>query len=205
MLHKTSHEGKQKEEKIHLREQEDTTVPHKHIPMSTEDQEELFKLKNTDRRTNENGLAMNEVKLENKSEDSRYQVLQFAPYQRKFYSFKKLLWVGCKRNYRVQPIQGIWTHAPQKLLRRHMEIFPVTIRLCTVLPLHEVLFLRSVRYGYIWISSWKWKRLRTFLLVYKNSCDEVQKQCTILEPFKSKRGKKGKKLQKMQRACRFFF
>lgn len=46
--------------------------------MSTEDQEELFKLENTDTRTNENEFAMNEVKLENKNEDSRYQVLQFG-------------------------------------------------------------------------------------------------------------------------------
>lgn len=92
--------------------------------MSTEDQEELFKLKNTDTRTNKNELAMNEVKLENKSEDSSYQVTFWnsptIPYQIKFYLFKKLLWVGCKINYRVQPIQGIWTHAPQNLLRHHM-------------------------------------------------------------------------------------
>lgn len=58
------------------------------------EQEELFKLKdNVGVRTNENELAMNEAKLENKDEDSSFQSSQIwnsstMAQQRKFHSLK---------------------------------------------------------------------------------------------------------------------
>lgn len=66
---------------------------HKYMQMNTGEQE-LFKLKdNIGTRTSENELAINEIKLENKNEDSNFQSRQIwnsstMALQRKFYSLK---------------------------------------------------------------------------------------------------------------------